>query len=57
MHGHADLSDGRRQQNRPHPLGNPSLDHADEYKLREKLVLKALRALTTEVEDQTIFDD
>jgi glycine reductase len=41
----------------PHPLGNPALDHADEYKLREKLVLKALKALTTEVEDQTIFDD
>ena len=40
----------------PHPLGNPALDPADEVKLREKLVMKALNALTTEVEDQTIFD-
>lgn len=40
----------------PHPLGNPALDPADEKKLREKLVMKALKALTTEVEDQTIFD-
>ena len=40
----------------PHPLGNPALDFADEVKLREKLVMKALNALTTEVEDQTIFD-
>lgn len=40
----------------PHPLGNPALDPADERKLREKVVMKALKALTTEVEDQTIFD-
>ena len=40
----------------PHPLGNPALNPADEKKLREKLVMKALKALTTEVEDQTIFD-
>lgn len=40
----------------PHPLGNPALDPADEKKLRERLVMKALKALTTEVEDQTIFD-
>ena len=40
----------------PHPLGNPALDPADEKNLRERLVMKALKALTTEVEDQTIFD-
>lgn len=40
----------------PHPLGNPALTAEDEKKLREKLVLKALNALTTEVEDQTVFD-
>lgn len=40
----------------PHPLGNPALSAEDEKKLREKIVLKALNALTTEVEDQTIFD-
>lgn len=41
----------------PHPLGNPALTHQEEYDLRKKLVLKALRALTTEVTDQTIFED
>ncbi len=41
----------------PHPLGNPALDHEEEYKLRKKLVAKALKALCTEVEDQTVFED
>lgn len=40
----------------PHPLGNPSLEKAEEKKLRRKLVEKALEALTTEVEGQTVFD-
>ena len=40
----------------PHPLGNPALDKDEEYKLRKEIVEKALNALTTEVEDQTIFD-
>ncbi len=40
----------------PHPLGNPALDKDEEYKLRERIVEKALNALCTEVEDQTIFD-
>ncbi len=40
----------------PHPLGNPALDKADEKKLRRQLVEKALKALTTEVTGQTVFD-
>ena len=40
----------------PHPLGNPALSAEDEYALRKKLVEGALRAMTTEVEDQTIFE-
>ncbi len=40
----------------PHPLGNPALDPAEEKALRRKLVEKALTALQTEVEDQTIFE-
>ena len=40
----------------PHPLGNPALSAAEEYALRKKLVARALDALTTEVEDQTIFE-
>ncbi len=41
----------------PHPLGNPKLDKADEKKLRRKLVNKALKALTTEVSCQTVFEN
>jgi len=41
----------------PHPLGNPTLTPADEKKLRRRLVEKALKALTTEVDGQTIFKD
>ena len=40
----------------PHPLGNPALPSEEEYALRKKLVARALEALTTEVEDQTIFE-
>ena len=40
----------------PHPLGNPALDKDEEKSLRRKIVEKALVALTTEVDGQTIFD-
>ena len=40
----------------PHPLGNPSLTPAEEKTLRRNLVLKALRALETEVHGQVVFD-
>ena len=40
----------------PHPLGNPALDKDEEKALRRKIVEKALSALETEVEGQTIFD-
>ena len=39
----------------PHPLGNPALTPEEEYNLRKKIVNRALEALTTEVQDQTIF--
>ena len=41
----------------PHPLGNPALDKEEENKLRRKLVDKALKALTTEVDGQTVFEN
>ena len=41
----------------PHPLGNPALSIEDEYKLRRKLVEKALMALQTPVDGQKIFED
>lgn len=40
----------------PHPLGNPKLTMEEEKVLRRGLVEKALKALETEVEDQTIFE-
>jgi glycine/betaine/sarcosine/D-proline reductase family selenoprotein B len=39
----------------PYPLGNPTLTREDEYKLRYELVKKALNALSTEVDGQTVF--
>ena len=41
----------------PHPLGNPALDANEEKVLRRGLVEKALVALTTEVEEQTVFEN
>lgn len=41
----------------PHPLGNPSLSKEDEKVIRRKLVEKALRALQTPVNEQTVFED
>jgi glycine reductase len=40
----------------PHPLGNPALDAAEEKKLRRGIVEKALCALETEVDEQTVFE-
>lgn len=39
----------------PYPLGNPELPKDEERNLRLNLVKKALRALQTEVEGQTVF--
>lgn len=39
----------------PHPLGNPKLDAAEEKSLRRQLVETSLSALTTGIEDQTVF--
>ena len=40
----------------PHPLGNPSLTQGEEKKLRRKIVEKALTALQTEIDEQTVFE-
>ena len=40
----------------PHPLGNPKLTAEEESSLRMGIVKKALSALSTEVEGQTIFE-
>ncbi len=39
----------------PYPLGNPKLTQEDEKELRRGLVRKALKALETEVSEQTVF--
>jgi glycine reductase complex component B subunit gamma len=41
----------------PHPLGDPTKSPGEEKALRRKLVEKALRALQTKIEGQTVFDD
>ena len=40
----------------PHPLGNPALTLEEERAIRRNLVGRALRALETEVSDQTVFE-
>jgi len=41
----------------PYPLGDPTLSPTDEKDLRRKLVKRALDALCTEVEEQTVFNE
>jgi betaine reductase len=40
----------------PHPLGNPALTSSEERALRRGLVERALKALTTPVSGQQVFD-
>ncbi|OOO61472.1 glycine reductase [Clostridium tepidum] len=40
----------------PHPLGNPVLDKEKEFELRYELTEKALKALETDIEEQTVFE-
>jgi betaine reductase len=39
----------------PHPLGNPKLSPEEEKELRRNLLKKALAALQTPIEEQTVF--
>ena len=39
----------------PHPLGNPKVSPAEEEELRGNLLKKALDALQTPIEEQTVF--
>ncbi len=41
----------------PHPLGDPEKTQEEEFKLRMELLKKALAALETPVEDQTVFNN
>ena len=41
----------------PHPLGDPNQTPEQEKDLRRAMVEKALKALETEVTEQTVFND
>ena len=40
----------------PHPLGNPKVSAQEEKEIRRKIVEVSLEALTTKVDEQTIFE-
>jgi glycine reductase complex component B subunit gamma len=40
----------------PHPLGDPSRSKDEEKALRRGLVERALRALETSIQEQTVFE-
>lgn len=40
----------------PHPLGDPDMEPAEERALRRAIVERALAALETKIESQTVFD-
>ena len=40
----------------PYPLGNPAVSMEEEKVIRRNICEKALRALTTEVSEQTVFE-
>ena len=40
----------------PYPHGDPTQGEAESYKIREKLVRRALKAIQTPVEEQTVFE-
>lgn len=41
----------------PHPFGDPTKTPEEEKNLRKHLVEKALKALQTEITEQTVFTD
>ena len=41
----------------PHPLGNPALTLEEEKAIRRRILDTALKALSTEVTEQTIFEN
>lgn len=41
----------------PHPLGNPALTLEEEKAIRRRILTTALKALSTEVTEQTIFEN
>lgn len=40
----------------PYPMGDPTLGEEKSCEIRENLVVRALKALTVPVEEQTVFE-
>ena len=40
----------------PYPVENPGLPKEDELQVRRRIVKKALEALSTDIEEQTVFE-
>lgn len=40
----------------PHPVGDPTKNPIDELAIRKRLLEKALKALTTSISEQTLFN-
>ncbi len=40
----------------PYPMGDPTKGEEESYKIRMKVLKKALKALETEVDGQTVFE-
>ena len=40
----------------PYPVGNPGLPKEEELQVRRRIVKKALEALSTDIEEQTVFE-
>mgnify|MGYP000033026967 CR=1 FL=1 len=40
----------------PYPLGDPTEGEEESYKIREKLVRRAFKALQTPITEQTVFE-
>lgn len=40
----------------PNPVGNPALDPEGDRSAREEIVRRALKAITTEITEQTVFE-
>jgi glycine reductase len=39
----------------PYPMGDPSKSKEEQYKMRYKMVGNALKSLTTDIKEQTVF--
>ncbi len=40
----------------PYPVGNPNLSREEEIELRKTILRKALKAISTDIEEQTVFE-